>query len=384
MDAFRTITTDRAWVEINLDHVGHNIRSLKKIIGPNVKLLPLLKANAYGCGISTIGKTALENGADWLGVELVDEALELRRASITAPILILGPVAPWQAESIVNNDLRVTVRDEETLIAISSHASTFPKMMPIHVELDTGLHRLGFQEEEALSFIQRILQTPHIALEGVWTHFASSDDRESNLTRIQFAKYSSFIEMLKESGVEVPIQHAANSAALIQYPEMRLNMSRCGETVYGLLPNRDLAQYLELKPAVEWKTRLIWIQPVPKGVSVGYGQAWFADRDSRIGTISLGYADGYRRSLSNRAHVLVRGQSAPVIGKLSMQMTMIDLTDIPDAMINDEIVVIGCQGDNCVTAYDLAEWAGTGEFEILVNISARLPRYYLPAISRNL
>ena len=257
MDAFQTSTKDRVWVEVNLDHLAHNIRALKEKIGPAVKLLPLLKANAYGCGIAIVGKIAIENGADWLGVELVEEALELRRARITVPILAVGPVAAWQAASIVNNDLRVTVRDQETLNAISSHASTYQKVMPVHIELDTGLHRLGFQEEDALIFIQQIVDKPFVKLEGVWTHFASSDEQGSNFTRLQFEKYQSFIKALNERGIEVPIQHAANSAALIQYPEMRLSMSRCGETVYGLVPRRDLSQSLDLKPVVEWKTRLV-------------------------------------------------------------------------------------------------------------------------------
>lgn len=378
MDTVQIGTKDRVWVEVNLNHLAHNIRALKGKIGPAVKLLPLLKANAYGCGIAIVGKIAIENGADWLGVELVEEALELRHANITTPILVVGPVAAWQAEQIVGNDLRITLRDEETLSAITSFARIYQKVMPVHVELDTGLHRLGFQEEDALIFIQRIENNPFVKLEGVWTHFASSDNPTSNFTQIQYEKYRSFINLLKEKGIEVPIQHVANSAALIQYPEMRLSMSRCGETVYGLVPRRDLSQSLDLKYVVEWKTRLVWIQSVAEGISVGYGQAWVAKRDSRIGTISIGYADGYRRSFSNRAHVLVRGKSAPVVGKLSMQMTMVDLTDVPDAMLNDEVVVMGQQGSNCVTAYDLAEWAGTGEFEILVGISSRIPRYYLP------
>jgi len=378
MDAIQTSTKDRVWVEVNLDHLAHNIRALKEKIGTAVILLPLLKANAYGCGIAIVGKIAIENGADWLGVELVEEALELRCANIANPILVVGPVAAWQAESIVNNDLHVTVRDEVTLNTITSYARTYKKIMPVQVELDTGLHRLGFQEEDAFIFIQQINENPFVKLEGVWTHFASSDDPNSNFTRLQFDKYQSFIKLLLKRGIEVPIQHVANSAAFIQYPEMRLNMSRCGETVYGLVPRRDLAQLLDLKPVVEWKTRLVWIQSIVKGVSVGYGQAWVAERDSRIGTISLGYADGYRRSFSNRAHALVRGIFAPVIGKLSMQMTMIDLTDIPDAKMNDEVVVMGRQGSNCVTAYELADWAGTGEFEILVGISSRIPRRYLP------
>jgi alanine racemase len=302
----------------------------------------------------------------------------LRHANITAPILLMGPVAAWQAESIVKNDLRVTVRDEETLNAIAAHASMYRKVMPVHVELDTGLHRLGFQEDTALMFIQQIENNAFVKLEGVWTHFASSDDLTSNFTRLQFERYQSFINRLNEKGIEVPIRHVANSAALIQYPEMRLNLSRCGETVYGLVPRRDLSQSLDLKPVVEWKTRLVWIQSVAAGVSVGYGQAWIAKRDSQIGTIPLGYADGYHRSFFNRAHALVRGKAAPVVGKISMQLTMIDLTDIPEAQMNDEVVVMGRQGGNCITAYDLAEWAGTGEFEILVDISCRVPRHYLP------
>ncbi|MBE3143404.1 MAG: alanine racemase [Planctomycetes bacterium] len=377
MDTFQTSAKDRVWVEVNLDHLAHNIRALKEKIGSAVKLLPLLKANAYGCGTAIVGKTAIENGADWLGVELVEEALDLRRANITAPILVVGPVAAWQAESIVDNDLRVTLRDEETLNTIAKYASLHQKIMAVQVELDTGLHRLGFQEDDSLIFIQQIENNPFVKLEGVWTHFASSDDPTSNFTRFQFEKYKSFINILKERGIDVPIQHVANSAALIQFPEMRLNMSRCGETVYGLVPRRDLLQSIDLKPVVEWKTRLVWIQSVAEGVSVGYGQAWVAKRDSRIGTISLGYADGYRRSFSNRAHALVRGKMAPVVGRLSMQMTMIDLTDIPDAILNDEVVVMGQQGSNCVTAYDLAEWAGTAEFEILLGISSRIPRHYL-------
>jgi alanine racemase len=368
---------DRVWVDVDLDHLAHNIQMLKKKVGPAVKLLPLLKANAYNCGIAIVGKTAIENGADWLGVELVEEALDLRHADITVPILVVGPVAGWQAESIVGYDLHVTVRDDETLNAIAAMSSACQKVMPVHIELDTGLHRLGFQEEDALIFIERIKNNSFVKLEGVWTHFASSDDLTSSFTRLQFEKYQSFINLLKERGIEVPIQHVANSAALIQFPEMRLNMSRCGETVYGLVPRLDLFQSLDLKPVVDWKTRLIWIQSVAVGVSVGYGQTWVANRDSRIGTISLGYADGYRRSYSNRAHVLVRGKFAPVVGRISMQMTMIDLTDIPEATVKDEVVVMGQQGNNFVTAYDLAEWAGTGEFEILVGISSRVPRHYI-------
>ncbi|MGD0004727.1 MAG: alanine racemase [Anaerolineaceae bacterium] len=249
--------------------------------------------------------------------------------------------------------------------------------MPVHVELDTGLHRLGLQTDEALIFIQQIENTAFVKLEGVWTHFASSDAVVPDFTRLQFKKYQAFLNLLKEKEVEVPIRHAANSAALIQFPEMRLNMVRCGETVYGLVPRRDLFELVDLKPVVAWKTKIIRIQPVAAGESVSYRQTWVAKRDSLIGTISVGYADGYRRSFANRGTTLVRGKYAPVTGLISMQMAMIDLTDISDASVNDEVVLMGQQGDNCISAYDLAAWADTGEFEILVDISPRIPRHYI-------
>jgi alanine racemase len=368
---------ERIWVEVDLDNLAQNVQALKKKVGPGVKLLPLLKANAYGCGIAVVGKTALENGADWLGVEMVEEGLDLRRAGVDGTILVVGPLADWQAEAVVKNDFHVTVRDEQTLAAIQSTASKYGKVVPVHVELDTGLHRLGLPADEAFDFIQKFQKKASIRLEGIWTHFTSSDEVDPSVTRQQFERYQAFLKRLDEAGIVVPIRHAANSAALIQYPEMRLNMSRCGETVYGLVPRRDLNQYVGLRPAVTWKTRLVQIHSVKAGVSVGYSQTWVAKRDSRIGTILVGYADGYRRSFSNRARVLIRGCFAPVVGKTSMQMTMIDLTDIPDAAIDDEVVLMGQQGERSITAYDLADWAGTGEFEMLVGISARIPRHYV-------
>jgi alanine racemase len=368
---------DRVWVEVNLNNLGHNIHALKERIGPGVKLLPLLKANAYGCGIAAVGKTALDHGADWLGVELVEEALDLRNAGVTAPILLMGPTNPWQAETIVEHDLRATVRDEETLIALASCASRSQKVMPIQIELDTGLHRLGLQPAEGLNLIQRIQYTPQVRLEGVWTHFASSDDVTSSFTAVQFDRYRSFIQKLEQNGVDVPIQHVSNSAAFIPGPELRLNMVRCGETVYGYAPRRDLHNLVDLRPVVSWKTRVIRIQPVAAGESVSYRQTWFAKRDSLIGTISVGYADGFKRSFAQGGYTLVRGGIAPITGTISMQMAMIDLTDIPGVELGDEVVLMGQQGDRSISAYDLAGWAGTGEFEILVSISARIPRYYV-------
>ncbi len=236
--------------------------------------------------------------------------------------------------------------------------------------------------DEALTLIRRIAGHTSLKLEGVWAHFASSDDPDAAFTRLQFQHYQAFLERLSEEGIEVPIRHVANSAALIQYPEMRLNMSRCGETVYGLVPRRDLFKQLSLKPVVAWKTYLVRIQRVAAGESVGYGQTWVAQRHSRIGTLPIGYADGYRRSFSNRAITLVRGKPAPIIGRISMQMAMIDLTDIPEAALNDEVVLMGQQGEHCISAYDLAAWADTAEFEILVGISPRIPRKYLHADDR--
>ncbi len=378
MNISSTAPRDRVWVEVNLDHLAFNIQQLKQKVGPAVKLMPMLKANAYGCGSPMIGKIALASGADWLGVELVEEALELRRAQIsTIPLFVAGNVTDWQAQEIVDYDLHVTVRDAATVNAIAAYAATQQKIIPVHVELDTGLHRLGLPADEALALIRCINNYASLKLEGVWTHFASSENPVADFTWLQFQRYQAFISQIKNEGISIPIRHVANSAALIKYPEMRLELSRCGEAIYGLVKQRELLEWIALKPVMEWKTYLARIQTVAAGESVGYGQTWVAQRQSRIGTLPMGYADGYRRCFSNRGFTLVRGNVAPIVGIISMQATMVDLTDIPETSLNDEVVLMGKQGEHCISAYDLAEWANTAECEILVGISPRVPRKYL-------
>lgn len=368
----------RTWVEIDLQACAHNIAWLKSQVGANVLLLPLVKGDAYGCGAAVVGKALLDNGADWLGTELVEEALELRRAGIDAPLLVLGPCEAQDAPEAAAAGLRVTVRDVETLEAICDQAARYGKLIRLHLELDTGLNRLGLGPGAAQALARQIVQSPSVALEGVWTHFASSEAEDPGFTHLQFERFQAFLAELEADGIEVPIRHAANSAALLRFAEMRLDLARCGETVYGLSPNPALLPGLDLRPVVTWKSRLIQTRRVTAGESAGYGQTWTAQTETLLGVAPVGYADGYRRSYSNRAAALVRGQPAPLAGRVSMHTIVVDLSQAPEAQVGDEVVLLGRQGQAEVSAYDLAAWAGTAEFEILLDISAHVPRIYSP------
>ncbi|MCL4561920.1 MAG: alanine racemase [Chloroflexi bacterium] len=367
----------RVWVEVDLSAIANNVAAFRKIVGAKVRLMPLIKGDAYGCGAPTVGKAAIANGADWLGVELVEEALPLREAGLQAPILVSGPACPQDAGAIAANRLRVTVRDLETVDTLEAEAQSWRREIRVHVELDTGLNRLGLCEEEALALIRRLQECQFVKLEGVWTHFAESDEDDPDFTEQQFQKYLSFLRRLGEQGIPVPIRHVANSAALLKFPRMHLDMVRFGESVYGYLPKKSLGEMAALQPVITWKSRVIQTRTIRPGESIGYGRTWTARRTSLVGTIPVGYADGYRRCFSNRSSVLVRGKRAPLAGRVSMHMIVVDLTDIPGATIGDEVVLLGKQKEAEISAYDLAGWADTAEFEILVGISPQVERLYV-------
>lgn len=367
----------RLWVEVDLSAVAHNVHALRNFCGAGVHLMPLVKADAYGCGAVAVGAVAIDHGADWLGVELVEEAIPLRNAGIRVPILVSGPCGPDEAEAVAAYRLRPTVRDVSTVESLESHARALGRRVSVHVEMETGLNRLGVCEEEVLAIVRRIQACKFVRFEGLWTHFAESDEEDPTFTKRQFSKYLSFVQRLADMGIPVSMRHVANSAALLRFPEMRLDMVRVGESIYGYLPKPSLANWVALWPAVTWKSRVIQTRSLGLGESVGYGRSWVAARPSLIGTIPVGYADGYRRALSNRSSVLVRGEKVPIVGRVSMHMITADLTDIAGATVGDEVVLMGQQGEAQVTAYDLAAWADTAEFEILVGISPKIPRIYV-------
>lgn len=360
------------WAEIDLDAIAHNVRALADRAAP-AKLYAIVKANAYGHGAVAVGAAALEAGAAGLGVVCVDEGEELRHAGIDAPILIVGFTHASEAERIVDLRLTPTVCSMQTALALSRFASQRGITQRIHVELESGLNRHGLPLEELVAFAEHARALPGIEVEGLFTHFAAAEEGEASFTRAQYDALIAASNRLPW----IPIRHCAASASVLGAPDMALEMVRAGIAIYGYDPAPGIAAGIELRRALSLKSRVARVLHVDAGATVGYGRTWVAQRPSTIALIMCGYADGYRRALSNRADVLIRGRRAPIAGRIAMDMCMADVTDIPGVAPDDEAVIIGEQGGQRIDADELAALADTISWEILAGITARVPRVYL-------
>lgn len=365
-----------AWAEIDLDAIEHNIRQIRLLIGNQVELLAVVKANAYGHGALPVAKTAIKAGANRLGVAIVDEGVQLRRAGTKHPILVLGYVPPWQADDAVGQDLAVTVNTWQSALALSARASSLGREARIHVKVDTGLGRYGLLPDEVLKFVRGLLTLPGLRLEGLWTHFATADEENKVYTLQQLAEYHEVLKSLNDAGISIPCRHAANSAATLEMPEAHLDMVRCGIAIYGLYPSAEVGHAIALQPAMSLKARAARVRELPAGSSVSYGRKFVADRPTLVALVPFGYADGFDRGLSSIGSVLVRGRRAPVIGRVCMDQFVVNVQDVPDAAQDDEVVIIGRQGDEEITADEVALAAATINYEIACGVSARVPRLY--------
>ncbi|HIC93204.1 MAG TPA: alanine racemase, partial [Anaerolineae bacterium] len=295
------------WAEIDLDAIAHNVRQLKRHIGERVKLMAVVKANAYGHGAVPVARTALESGAERLAVNRVVEGIELRRAGIAAPILVLGYFPPWEAEAVVRHGLIPTVTEREVASALAEAAGRLGKAVPIHIKVDTGMGRFGLLPEEVVDFVQGLADFPNLHLEGLYTHFAAADEADKSYTRRQFGIFLDVLKRLEEAGVEVPIRHAANSAATLDLPETHLDMVRCGIAIYGLYPSAEVSRSVPLRPAMSLKSRVARLRTLPAGSCISYGCTYITSSPTRVALVPVGYGDGYHRLLSNRGQVLIRG-----------------------------------------------------------------------------
>ncbi|MGQ9674764.1 MAG: alanine racemase [Chloroflexota bacterium] len=366
-----------AWAEIDLDAIEHNVRQIRLLIGQHVELLAVVKANAYGHGAGPVAKAALEAGANRLGVAIVDEGVQLRRAGIKHPILVLGYIPPWQANEVVGQDLMATVNTWQTALALSARASALGREATVHVKVDTGLGRFGLLPHEVLKFVRGLLTLPSLRLEGFWTHFATADEKDKEYTRRQLAVYHEALKSLSDAGISIPCRHVANSAATLEMPESHLDMVRCGIALYGLYPSVEVGHAVALQPAMSLKARLARVRELPVGSSVSYGRKFVADRPTLVGLVPFGYADGFDRGLSSVGSVIVRGRRAPVIGRVCMDQFVVNLQDVSGAAQDDEVVIIGRQGDEEITADEVALAAATINYEIVCGIGARVPRVYI-------
>ncbi len=360
------------WAEIDLDALADNVRLLKSQAN-GAALLAVVKANGYGHGAVAVARAALVAGADRLGVICVDEGEQLRRAGITAPILVMGHTPAAEAQRLADLSLIPSVVSDQMALALARVASERGIEMPVHLKVDTGLNRYGLPPSEAADLGRRLRDLAGIQVEGLFTHFASADEGNKSYTVEQHKLFLAVAEQLDW----VPIRHVANTAALLGMPDMSLEMVRPGLGIYGCYPSSQVKRSLPLRPVLSLKGRVARLTSLAPGESVSYGRTWRAPRPSLIGLVMCGYANGLPRALSNRGSVLVRGRRAPIVGRVCMDMCMVDVSDVPDVALDDEVVIIGRQGDQEISADEVAELCGTISYEILCGISARVPRLYL-------
>ena len=383
--------TPLTWAEIDLNAYAHNIRELRRVTHTDALLMAVVKANGYGHGAAAVAREALQNGAEWLGVARINEAVELRKAGLQAPILVLGYTPADLAQELIEFDLTQTVYSYANAESFSSHASKLGKKISVHIKMDSGMGRLGLVADallgqkkireanpDAIVTIENIARLQGLEVQGLFTHFATADSADKSYANRQLEIFLDFLHQLERTGLQPPIRHAANSAALMEIPASHLDMVRPGIATYGLYPseevNRDRAI---LKPVMALKSRIINLKNVPAGFKVSYGITYRTDKPTTIATVPVGYADGLNRLFSSCGRMLVHGQPAPIIGRVCMDLTMLDVTNIPDVGMDDEVVIFGQQGKASLTADELASELNTINYEIVSTVMARVPRVYV-------
>jgi alanine racemase len=366
--------------EISLDALEHNFTQIKKQTGTTRKILTVIKANAYGHGAVSIAKTLEGLGVDFFGVATCEEAVELRQASITTPIIVLGGFFHGQGDYAHRFGLIPVVYNLESAEELSRCSSANNRTIPIHLKIDTGMGRLGILPSETRFFAQKLSQLKGIEVEGILSHLADTNQENHSgveFTRRQIELFNQQVEELGKMGITPLYRHLANSAASIDELPKSFNLIRPGIMLYGSYPAKRFQQTIDLKPVMSLTTRIISLKKVPQGSSISYGRTFTCERDSLIAALPIGYADGYCRSLSNRGEVLIRGTKAHVVGVVCMDMVMIDVTDVPGVSLGDEVVLMGSQEGEVITAEDIAEKMSTISYEFLCGIGPRVPRVYI-------
>ena len=383
---------NRTWAEIDLDCIAHNVKVIRALIGKRKEILGVVKADAYGHGVLDVARELLQNGVERLAVSMLDEAIQLRTNGIDVPILVLSYTNPRRADQIIEHNITQTVYSNDLAEALSEEATRQGKNVKIHIKIDTGMTRVGFMSGYSIvNNISYISKLPGIIIEGLFTHFSAADCEDSSYTEMQFEKFMSICSELARVGVYIPIKHVANSAAILKYPHMHLDMVRPGLILFGLTPfestieasnetSLDEVEQFGLRPAMQIKSYVIMNKDVEAGVDISYGRTFTTKRPSKIATVPIGYADGFSRALSNKAIVLINGEKAPVVGRICMDQCMVDVTDFSqEVLLGDEVVLIGNQGSERITASQVATLAGTINYEIVCLVGKRIPRIYLKA-----
>lgn len=364
------------WAEINLDNLVHNIKEFKKHLGEETELMAVVKADAYGHGAYEVSKVALESGASWLGVAILEEGILLRHQGIEAPILILGYTPPHNLELCFDYDLIPTLFTYEAAKVLSEMAVKKGKDINVHIKVDTGMGRVGIRPEKCLEFLEYVKSLPGVVVEGLYTHFSVADEKDKSYTKKQYSAFQEVLYVLENNGIEVPYKHACNSAAAIDLPGMHLDLARVGISMYGSYTSPHVSREVQIKPLMSLKARVSYVKKVPPGTSISYGRKYITKKESVIATVPLGYGDGYTRLLSNKGSVLYNGKRLPIIGSVCMDQFMVLADKAPEIKIGDEVVLIGSSEEEEITADELADIVGTISYEIYCMIDKRIPRLY--------
>lgn len=367
----------RTWCDVSLDNLEYNVDQIKSKLSDNTKLCGVVKANAYGHGVEEIASNLIKQGVDYLAVAFIDEAVELRLRGFTHPILILGNTPKDTAEEVLEYNITASVYNMETAEILSAEAVKRGKTSKIHIKIDTGMSRIGFApNEQSIDEIFSVSKLPNIEIEGIFTHFACSDSDDGTMTEKQFEKFMYVVSELESRGLSIPIKHCCNSAAIIKYPEMHLDMVRAGIILYGMYPS-DIDYDIDLKPLMTFKTSVTNVKMMQPGETISYGATYRVEKPMKVATIAVGYADGYSRLLSNCGKVLVNGQFANILGRICMDQCMIDVTNVNNISIGDEVILFGADENENLPVEELAVKLGTINYELPCIINNRVPRCYI-------
>jgi len=391
------MTVNRAtFAEINLDSFRHNLHSIKSLIGPDVGTMAIIKADAYGHGAIQCAHAAIKEQVNYIGVGIIQEAIELRENGITSPILILGGIYPNEIEDLIKYNLSTSLSSSVIASAISKKAEQANKSVGVHIKIDTGMGRLGIQPEDFLSLLNNVITCKNLKIDGLFTHFSSADEEDPETTHHQISIFLNVLKKLRTTNfskmtneIDHILFHSANTAGLLRFPESRFDLVRPGISLFGSFPSPTVASVFDsltnknnatkLRPVMNWKTKIIQIQTLRKGVPISYGGRYVTKNDrTLIATIPVGYADGLSRQLSNNMELLVKETRVKQVGTICMDMCLIDVTSLPDVKMGDEVVIFGSQGNGQIKVEELATKADTIPYEILCGVGKRVPRVYIP------
>ncbi len=371
----------RAWVEVDLSAIKHNIHQLKSLLTSPTELMAIVKADAYGHGAIDVSQIAIASGAAWLGVATIPEGIQLRRAGITAPIVVLGATnGVDEIKAIAEYRIQPTICNSKQALIYHEVLSSMGEQIPVHLKIDTGMSRLGVNWQEAIAFIKLVQHLPNLEIMSVYSHFATADDYDREFMQLQSQRFKQVIADLKSEGIYPPRIHICNTAAMLCDRHIHYDMVRTGLGIYGLYPAPHLKNIIDLRPALTVKARITQVKEITTGTSVSYGRSFIALQDMKIATVAIGYADGIPRGLSNRIRVAVNGQKVAQIGTITMDQCAIDITHVPHVNLGDEVTFLG--GDSENTADDWANLLGTISWEILCGFKHRLPRINVAKLSR--